>query len=145
MLPMKEDILKRLKGMGSTSLLVLVLLYGWVSGLPVTAQAELADRGLFDTDGIPGGTTVRLIYDDDLDITLLGDADFAKTSGFSGDGFMNWSTAVTWAGSLTVGGFTGWRLPTALNPDGSGPCRGFKCTGSELGHIFYTELGNVPF
>ncbi len=44
---------------------------------------------------------------------------------------------------MPVGGFTDWRLPTALNADGSGPCQFFNCTGSELGHMYYTELGNV--
>ena len=40
------------------------------------------------------------------------------------------------------GGYTGWHLPTALNANGSGPCGpGYNCTGSELGHLYYTELG----
>ena len=56
---------------------------------------------------------------------------------------MTWDNAVAWADSLTIGGFTDWRLPNAQNQDGSGPCLGFGCTGSEMGHLYYTELRNV--
>ncbi len=64
---------------------------------------------------------------------------------------MNWTTAKAWVSSLNVGGFTDWRLPTTLIPDTScsnqGPSNdyygGFNCTGSDLGHLFYNELGGV--
>jgi len=76
------------------------------------AGAALIDRGSF-TDGFSG--PVNLIYDTDLDITWLGDANFAKTSGFDADGQMTWATATNvWAPSLTVGGFTDWRLLTTM-------------------------------
>ena len=89
------------------------------------AQAALVDRG--------GG----LIYDTDLNITWLADANYAQTSGFDADGRMDWSTAMTWAGNLSYGGYTDWRLPT------SNICGGYNCTGSEMGHLFYNELGGV--
>ncbi len=73
------------------------------------------------------------VYDTDFNITWLADAD--------ANGVMNWTAANTWAAGLNVGGYTGWRLPTALNPDLTGPCSGVNCTGSELGHLYYTELG----
>ena len=59
-------------------------------------------------------------------------------------GGMTWYQALTWAGGLVYGGFDDWRLPTAMNPDGSGPCpaNSFNCTGSEMGHLYYTKLGN---
>ena len=47
------------------------------------------------------------------------------------------------APSLSILGVTGWRLPSALNSDGSGPCSGFNCTSSEIGHMWYVELGNT--
>jgi len=112
------------------------------------AGAALIDRGAFN-DGFSG--TVHLIYDTDLDITWLGDANFAKTSGFDADGLMTWATAKNgWAPSLTVGGFTDWRLPTTMQPDascgGQAPFSGFPnqgfgpgCTGSEMGHLFNVE------
>ena len=107
--------------------------------------ATLIDRGLFN-DGFGG--SVNLIYDTDLDITWLGDGNFAQTSGFDADGLMNWTAANAWAASLTVGGFTDWRLPATLQPDStcSGqtatlPPQGFGigCTGSEMGHLFSAE------
>jgi len=71
-------------------------------GLGSAAQASLISR--------LGGTAV---YDTDLDITWLADA--------NANGLMTWANANTWAANLMVGGFTDWRLPTALNSDGSGP------------------------
>ncbi len=54
---------------------------------------------------------------------------------------MTWSNATAWADSLTVGGFTDWRLPTA---DPSCGAKGFNaCTSSEMGHLFYDELGGT--
>jgi hypothetical protein len=39
-------------------------------------------------------------------------------------------------------GANDWRLWSALNSDGSGPCGSiFDCTDSELGHLFYIEGG----
>lgn len=108
---------------------------------PGLAGAALIDRG--------GG----LIYDTDLDITWLADANYAYTSGYdqegATDGLMTYAYATAWADQLTYGGFTEWRLPTTLQPDascanqysfGSG---GFNCTGSEMGHLFYNELGGT--
>jgi hypothetical protein len=59
------------------------------------------------------------------------------TSGFDADGLMTWSDAMSWAGNLSYGGYTDWRLPT------SDTCAGYNCTGSEMGHLFYAELGGV--
>ncbi len=94
-----------------------------------TAQAGLIDRG--------GG----MIYDTILNITWLSDWRYAWTSGFDPDGQMDWMTANNWANNLVYGGYSDWRLPTSLNADGSGPCDGFNCTGSEMGHMFYENWG----
>lgn len=101
------------------------------------AQAALFDRG--------GG----LIYDDVLKITWLQDANYAQTSGYDADGRMNWTAANAWAAGLSFHDsvrnidYSDWRLPTALNQDGSGPCLGYvtPCAGSEMGHMFYNNLG----
>jgi hypothetical protein len=74
----------------------------------------------------------NLIYDTDLNITWYN----------PNIGNMTWSQAMSWAAGLTAGGVTGWRLPTAVNPDRSGPTYGYNVTGSELGHLYYNELGN---
>jgi hypothetical protein len=100
------------------------------------AQASLIDRG--------GG----LIYDTDLNITWLADANYAGTT-------MTWANAMTWAANLSYYDsvrnvtYDDWRLPTTLQPDpncgsqSSGDSYGYNCTGSELGHLFYSELGGV--
>lgn len=108
---------------------------------PGLASAALINRG--------GG----LIYDSDLNITWLADANYAFTTGYdqqdATDGLMTYDYAMAWAAQLTYGGFTEWRLPTTLQPDascanqysfGSG---GFNCIGSEMGHLFYSELGGT--
>jgi hypothetical protein len=108
----------------------LLLLAGM--GLASTAEAALVSR--------LGGDAV---YDTDLNITWLADANYAKTSGYHATGLMSWDQATAWVAGLTVDGVTGWRLPTALNADGSRPDLGYNVTGSELGHLFYNELGGV--
>jgi hypothetical protein len=117
--------------MRETRMVMLVL----AAGLSGTVQAALHDRG--------GG----LIYDDALNVTWLQDANYAKTSGYDADGLMTWHEATAWAEQLNINGYNDWRLPTTLQPDAScsnqagGDSFGYNCTGSELGHLFYEELG----
>ena len=132
---------------------VVTIIVWLMLGATVPAQAILIDRGLFD-DG--QGGMMNLIYDEDFDITWLGNANFGAGSVFddglsSSDGRMTWNSAVNWAASLTVGGFTDWHLPLTIFPDsgcasGSSQTQqralGNNCTLSHLGHLYYTELGN---
>jgi hypothetical protein len=87
-----------------------------ILGFSTLVNAELQPR--------QGG----LVYDTDFGITWIS----APT------GTMHWGAAVSWTASLGPG----WRLPTALNSDASGPCYTYNCTGSEMGHLYYTELRN---
>ncbi|HRP28066.1 MAG TPA: DUF1566 domain-containing protein [Burkholderiaceae bacterium] len=87
-----------------------------------TAQAALQDRDL------DGDSVVDAFYDTDLDITWLRNADV--------NGLMDWDTAVAWADSFSFAGYDDWRLPI------SDECAGFDCTASEMGHLWYVELGN---
>jgi len=102
-----------------------------VIGFTISAHAILIERG--------GG----LVYDTDFNITWLRD--------FNSAGTMNFSNATTWAANLefddSVRGviWDDWRLPTALNQDGSGPCGWYLCIDGEFGHMYYTELGNEPY
>lgn len=93
-------------------------------GLLANANAALESR--------LGGLAV---YDTDIDITWLANADYAKTSGYDADGVMSWPDAKAWAAGLSIEGVTGWRLPVA---DTS--CTGTDCNHSEMGHLFYDEL-----
>jgi len=125
--------------------LILALLAGL--SLQGAGQAALIDRG--------GG----LIYDSVLNITWLADANYAKTSGHDADGIMTWDAAVAWAADLSYYDsvrnvtYTDWRLPNTLQPDPScsvqfdhGPphgqqSSGYGCTGSEMGYMFYVNMG----
>ncbi len=91
-------------------------------GLSTTAQALLYDRG----NG--------MIYDDQLDITWLVDANYAATQwdesdGTQGDrdGVMNWNQADLWARALEYGGNNDWRLPTT----------------DVINYMFYQNLGGI--
>ncbi len=103
-------------------------------------SADRADALLINRGG-------GLIYDSDRNITWLADANYAETSGIDADGLMTWDQANAWAEGLVYGGHDDWRLPSNLNPDGSGPCNSLGlmvpevCKGSEPGHLFYSELG----
>jgi hypothetical protein len=107
----------------------------------VSANAALYDRG----NG--------LIYDDVLDITWLQDANYAQTSGYAAanatggfwgadhiqtDGRMGWDAAKAWAAQLEYAGYSDWRLTSV----GDNPIDAIYVTTSELGYMFYTNLGN---
>ncbi len=90
-------------------------------GCTPTASAALISR--------LGGLAV---YDTDFNITWLANA--------NANGAMTWADANAWAAGLNVGGYTGWRLPNADISCGAG-VGGYNCINSELGHLYYTELG----
>jgi hypothetical protein len=93
-----------------------------------SASAALVDRG--------GG----MIYDTDLNLTWLADANYAMTSGYSATGSMTWQGAMDWASNLSYGGYTGWRLP---NFDSCTSPPSLCSGGTEMYHLFYNELGGV--
>lgn len=112
------------------------------------AQAALVDRG--------GG----LIYDTDLNVTWLKDANYAKTSGYDADGLMTWTTATTWAANLTYYDsirnvtYDDWRLPTTTDTGTSGCNFAYSDTdcgynvdpaSSEMAHLYFFELGNLSY
>ena len=99
----------------------------------------------------------QVVNDTDRNITWLANANLAASNtfgvaGINPDGYMNWYTAQSWIGAMNTANYLGyhdWRLPTTLQPDAScgtqfgGDSYGFNCTGSEMGHLFYSELGAV--
>ena len=102
------------------------------------------DNVIINDNSVPDGTNLilrgtdtlgnRLIYDFDRDITWY---DFSNAEN-------TWRNQVNWAGALTVdfGGeiFDDWRLPTALMNVAPFVA---DTTLSEMGHLYYAELGNV--
>lgn len=101
------------------------------------ANAALIDRG--------GG----LIYDTALNVTWLSDANYGNS------GQLFWSNANSWAANLSYYDsvrnvtYTDWRLPTTLQSDPScvspysDGLYASNCSGSEMGELFYNELGGV--
>jgi hypothetical protein len=75
-----------------------------------------------------------VVLDTDTNLMWLKDANTA--------GSMSWDDAVAWADGLDYAGYDDWRLPSALNSDGSGPCSGVDCTDSEMGYMYSISLGN---
>ena len=109
---------------------------GLVLGLVMPAQAALV--GVLPAT--PGQLDFQAYYDDHLDITWAANANINGIQD-------NWINQMAWAAGLDIGGVTGWRLPTTLVPDTScAPAAsqptGFGCQGSEMGHLYYTELLN---
>ncbi len=103
------------------------------------AQAALVGR---DLNG--SGSSFEAYYDTELNITWLTDG--------SANVLMNWAAAKNWAANLSftdgVNVYDNWRLPSTLQPDASCSVQthisyGYNCTGSEMGHLFYAELGGV--
>ena len=90
------------------------------------AHADLTNLGV-DSAGN------RLIYDTDLDITWY---DYTNS-------YTTWQNQLNWAAGLTVttaaATYTDWRLPIMFDES----CSGYNCTNSEMGHLYYTELGNT--
>lgn len=116
-------------------------------GIVTTAQAALYSR-----------LNGQAVYDTDLNVTWLANANFAATNSFgvggtnwSQPGMMNWYTAQTWIAAMNADGesgylgFNDWRLPTAEYPINSFPCSGYNCTDSEMGHLYYIELSGVGY
>jgi hypothetical protein len=99
----------------------------------------------------------QVVNDTDLNITWLANANLAATntfgvSGIDPSGYMHSYTATLWIDAMNAANYLGyndWRLPTTLQPDATcggqsgGVSSGYGCTGSEMGHLFYTELGGA--
>ncbi len=99
-----------------------------------------------------GGQTV---YDTVHDVTWLADANLAATKTFgvseiNRDGSMSWETAQSWIAAMNAANYLGtnrWRLPETQLPDEGCSQRpksaafGYGCTGSQMGDLFYTQLG----
>jgi len=108
----------------------------------------------------------QAVYDTDLDITWISDVNLASTNTFgipegtggifNPGGNMSWDTANNWIDAINAAnylGFNDWRMPLTASLDstcndnpgggGSADAQGFDCTGGEMGHLFYDELGGT--
>lgn len=125
--------------------------------LVTVAQASLLGRNVNGGEVAAGDPSTVFLYDTTLNVTWLADANLAATEDFGvrfidPTGYTGADSALKWISAMNAAdylGFDNWRLPTTLQPDPS--CsrqdglgsRGLNCTGSEMGHLFYNELGGV--
>ena len=79
---------------------------------------------------IDGNLVTDAYYDTDLNVTWLSNANI--------NGRMNWADATAWAGGLTFGTYSGWRLPKGDD------CHLTTCVSrtNEMSHLYYSTLGN---
>jgi len=128
--------------------LVLVL---FVFGLTGTAGASLVTIGT----ATYGGADYKLIWDNDNNGNSIVWLDYTNAGA-------DWSTQTTWAAGLngnltyhidatyTVTWDSAWRLPDTVDGVYADGCDGnttggYNITSSEMGHLFYDELGNLGY
>lgn len=104
-----------------TILFIGVFSFGLLSAANATLESRLGGKAYYDTE---------------LNITWLANA--------SMNGPGNWGYQNTWASGLTIGGVSGWRLPSAdvngdntvVNCSGGGIA---DCSDNEMGFLFWEE------
>lgn len=130
--------------------------------------APITSRGSWwGTDGSNGSLQARDIGGNAVALNSPNAAFFYETStnltwlaDMGLGGRRNWGAAMTWAGALTTGGFSDWRLPTTID-SGSPGCNepananGVDCgynvltqvdsAYSEWAHLYYVTLGNLAW
>jgi len=118
-------------------------------------SASTANATLTSVDG------GLLVYDSVKNITWLANANLGATNTFGVSGIhvtpgvfgtpvggMNWYTAQNWIAAMNAAdylGFNTWRLPTTPAYNEPGACSAVNphCTASEMGELFFNELGGV--
>ena len=123
-------------------LLILLAAGFLLTGLVGVSQADLVTIGTAQFGGT--GTEYNLIWDDDNNGNSVIWLDYRNEA-------LHWSPQNDWAAGLDSSlnynidaaaysvdwGGTSWRLPSA----GTSPSHGHHPANSEMGHLFYTELG----
>ncbi len=116
---------------------VILIVLSVVFSFALPTHATLILRG---TDTLGN----KLIYDDDLNITWYDYSNSGNT----------WNNQMSWASGLTVNfGVTiydDWRLPSTVDVpyvwgNNGTTTAGYNITSSEMGHLYYTELGNLGY
>lgn len=101
--------------------------YSAATNLTWLANANLAASNTF---GLATG----------VDLGTVGVPNPSAPSIINSNGSMTWGGAIHWIAAMNTAnylGYSDWRLAT------SDTCAGFYCTGSEMGNLFYNELGGV--
>ena len=128
--------------------------------LVTSAQATLVGRDINGVAVAGSSASAVFLYDTDLNITWLRNANAAAGSSFDNgydttDGYMTWANANNLANTRSVGSYSGWRLPTMVDTgapgcdhsDAGGTDCGFnvQTATSEMAHLYYVSLGNLAY
>ena len=128
--------------------------------LLTSAHAALVGRDINGVAVAGSSASAVFLYDTDLNITWLRNANAGAGSSFDDgydttDGLMTWGNANNWANTLTVGSYSGWRLPTMVDTGAPGcdysEAGGTDCgtnvqtASSEMAHLYYVSLGNLAY
>ena len=115
--------------------------------LAAPAQASLLGRDISGHAVLGSAPRAVFLYDTDLNITWLRNANV--------NGLMAWPYASLWATGYSLGGYSGWRLPTMLDTgapgcdfsDAGGTDCGYNVltASSEMAHLWYVTLGNLAY
>ncbi|HUE65294.1 MAG TPA: DUF1566 domain-containing protein [Rhizomicrobium sp.] len=106
---------------------------------------------------LAAGGDGQTVYDSKLNLTWLANANLAATqtfgvSGINPDGSMGWDTAQRWIAAMNTARYLGsahWNLPETVLPDTGcsqnpkSAAFGYGCTASQMGHLYYEELGGI--
>jgi hypothetical protein len=129
-----------------TTLAALTLSLGLLTTISANAAlvSVLGGQAVNDTDlNVTWAANANLVASNTFGLTYgynYGNDSYGNPSVINSNGTMTWGGAMKWIGAMNANnylGYSDWRLPT------SDTCAGFNCTGSEMGHLFYTELGGV--
>jgi len=125
---------------------LLLCLSFWVAS---SQSAPISGQGTWETTLLPrsldgDNTTAEAYYDTVLDITWLGDANYADANK------MEWGAANAWAAGLNPysSGIMGWRLPMMVETGASSGCLGgiFEhYNGEDCGYNVKTTSGSPPY
>jgi hypothetical protein len=103
---------------------------------PVTGQgtweSELNARDINGNAVALNDASAAFFWDSRTNLTWLANMNMNGT----------WGTATAWAGALTTGGFTDWRLPTIID-SGTAGCNFSYSGGTDCGYNVQTQVGGA--
>lgn len=108
----------------------------------------VADANLFKTQAAADASLVSAIIASVGTVAAVSGPHTLDASDFdTTTGYMTWWGAQAWAAHLTFGGASDWRLPSHPCGVWAPDCKvyGVGQPGSEMGHLFYSELGGQDF
>lgn len=145
----------------SLALASLVFTFGIAGSADAALVSRLNGQAVYDTDlnitwqqnaNLAATETFGLARNVDLG-TIPGVESYGGSYIYDNGG-MTWGGALKWIDAMNATNYLGyndWRLPITLQPDASCTFQsgdgiesyGPNCSGSELGHLFYIELGGT--